>query len=45
MRREIIEPSVLGEEQRAALWFYAASQPVILRAATPLARLRERALR
>lgn len=40
VRREIIGPCGLSEDQRTALWFYAASQPAILRAAKPLSHVR-----
>jgi len=39
VRREIIDSSPLDENQRNALWFYAASQPQIRRAAKPFAGL------
>ena len=36
VKREIIDPSVLGEDQRAALWLYAATRPEVIKAAAPL---------
>ena len=38
VQREIIDPSPLSEEQRAALWLYAAAQPETLRTARRLSR-------
>jgi hypothetical protein len=38
VRDEIIDPSSLGEDERAALWFYAATRPQIRRTARPLPR-------
>jgi hypothetical protein len=35
VRREIIEPSSLGEDERAALWLHAASRPQLRRTARP----------
>lgn len=35
VKREIIDPCPLGNDQRAALWLYAATRPEVIRAAQP----------